>query len=71
MILDQGNSGACTGYALATVINYILWKDIVSKNYKEFLESPLGFEIKKVSQKMLFNLARIYDEWDGEDYEGL
>ncbi len=70
MILDQGNSGACTGYALATVINYILWKDIVSKNYKEFLESPLGFEIKKVSQKMLFNLARIYDEWDSEDYEG-
>ncbi|HHD81180.1 MAG TPA: peptidase C1, partial [Campylobacterales bacterium] len=70
MILDQGSDGACTGYALATVINYLQWKKIISENYRDFLENPLGFEIKKVSQKMLFNLARIYDEWDGEDYEG-
>jgi hypothetical protein len=70
MILDQGADGACTGYALATVINYLQWKKVISENYRDFLENPLGFEIKKVSQKMLFNLARIYDEWDGEDYEG-
>ncbi|NOZ90106.1 MAG: C1 family peptidase [Epsilonproteobacteria bacterium] len=70
MILDQGRDGACTGYALATVINYLFWKKLISENYEEFLENPLGFNIKKVSPKMLFNLARIYDEWDGEDYEG-
>ncbi len=56
MILDQGSTGACTGYALASVINYLLWR-------------AHGSEIK-VSPKMLFNLARIYDEWDGEDYQG-
>jgi len=70
MILDQGADGACTGYALATVINYLQWKKVISENYRDFLENPLGFEIKKVSSKMLFNLARVYDEWDGEDYEG-
>ncbi len=70
MILNQGNNGACTGYALATVINYLFWKKVVSENYEEFLNNPFKFKIKKVSPKMLFNLAKIYDEWDGEDYEG-
>jgi hypothetical protein len=70
MVLDQGNEGKCTGYALATVINYLLWRDSIKDRYMDFLENPLGFEIKKVSEQMLFNLARIYDEWDGEDYEG-
>jgi len=70
MILDQGKNGACTGYALATVINYLLWKRLISENYDQFLKNPLEFNIIKVSQKMLFNLARIYDEWEGEDYEG-
>jgi len=70
MILDQGSNGACTGYALATIINYLLWKKLVSENYDEFLKNPSSFNIKRVSEKMLFNLARIYDEWEGEDYEG-
>ena len=26
LILDQGNEGACTGFGLACVINYLLWK---------------------------------------------
>ena len=56
LILDQGDNGACSGYALASVINYLLWKQ---QNNAEI-----------VSPKMLFNLARIYDEWNGEDYEG-
>ncbi len=56
LILDQGNNGACSGYALASVINYLLWQQ---QNNSEI-----------VSPKMLFNLARIYDEWNGEDYEG-
>ncbi|MCH9739883.1 MAG: C1 family peptidase [Epsilonproteobacteria bacterium] len=70
MILDQGQNGACTGYALATVINYLLWRKLITDNYRDFVEYPFGFKISKVSQKMLYNLARIYDEWDGEDYEG-
>ncbi len=70
MILDQGESGACTGYALASVINYLLWERAIKKNYLDFIDYPLEVKSKKVSSKMLFNLARIYDEWDGEDYEG-
>ncbi len=63
LILDQGDNGACSGYALASVINYLLWKK--QNNSKS---TPHSTEI--VSPKMLFNLARIYDEWNGEDYEG-
>jgi len=63
MILNQGDNGACSGYALASVINYLLWKREVEKE-----DSEVSMEM--VSTKMLFNLARIYDEWDGEDYEG-
>lgn len=71
MILNQGPDGACTGYALASTINYLLWrKAIESSSSTNFLESPLAFDIKRVSTKMLYNLARIYDEWEGEDYEG-
>jgi hypothetical protein len=63
LILDQGDNGACSGYALASVINYLLWKKL-NKNEKT------SHSIEMVSSKMLFNLARIYDEWNGEDYEG-
>ncbi len=60
-ILDQGDEGACTGFGLAAVINYLIWKDnLQSKKTKS----------TKVSQKMLYHMARIYDEWDDEDYEG-
>jgi hypothetical protein len=61
LILDQGENGACSGYALASVINYLLLERQDEKKRKS---------IEPVSSKMLFNLARIYDEWDGEDYEG-
>lgn len=57
-ILDQGREGACTGYALATVINYLL-----KHRSKEPGQAP-------VSPRMLYELARRYDEWPGEDYEG-
>ena len=70
MILDQKNEGKCTGYALATVINYLLWRELIKEDFSNFLKNPSEFKIKKVSERMLYNLARIYDEWDGEDYEG-
>ena len=54
-ILDQGNEGACTGFALAAVVNYLLAHQTVDR---------------KVSPYMLYELARKYDEWPGEGYEG-
>ena len=54
-ILDQGREGACTGFGLAATIN-LMYK----KQQKDF----------KVSARMLYEMARRYDEWPGEDYEG-
>ncbi len=53
-ILNQGNEGACSGFALAAVIQY-----------------HLGAKGKgRVSPRMIYELARRYDEWPGENYEG-
>jgi len=60
LVLDQGEEGACTGFGLAAVINYLLWRNNGMKT--EGLE--------KVSPRMLYHMARFYDEWPGEDYEG-
>ncbi|HIP40242.1 MAG TPA: peptidase C1 [Desulfocapsa sulfexigens] len=68
LVLDQGQEGACTGFGLACTINYLLWR--------RALEEHGGKQLKKselppqVSQRMLYHLARFYDEWPGEDYEG-
>jgi hypothetical protein len=59
-ILDQGHEGACTGFGLAATINYLL--------FRRKMDS--GREHQKVSERMLYHMARIYDEWPGEDYEG-
>jgi hypothetical protein len=53
-ILDQGSEGACTGFALAAVIQYSLGR------------RGRG----RVSPRMLYEMARRYDEWPGENYEG-
>jgi hypothetical protein len=42
------------------VINYLLW---VRSGYKMTAD-------EKVSERMIYHLARFYDEWPGEDYEG-
>lgn len=57
-VLDQGKEGACTGYGLATVANYLL---------KTRSMRP---DATAVSARMLYNMAKRYDEWPGEDYEG-
>jgi hypothetical protein len=62
MILNQGEEGACTGFGLAAVINYLYWERAQRSNGAE---SP-----PRVSMRMLYHMARLYDEWDGEDYEG-
>ena len=61
LILNQGEEGACTGFGLAGVINYLLYRQcLVAK-----LPPP-----PRVSMRMIYHLARKYDEWPGEDYEG-
>jgi hypothetical protein len=60
MVLDQGEEGACTGFGLAAVINYLEWK-------RNGYDSA---RLKPVSPRMLYHIARMYDEWAGEDYEG-
>ena len=57
-ILDQGSEGACTGYGLATVANYLLRRRRVNP------------DADPVSPRMFYKLARRYDEWPGEDYSG-
>ncbi len=62
LVLDQGREGACTGYGLAAVVNYLLWL--------RALEQPGKPQAVRVSPHMFYELARRYDEWEGEDYEG-
>jgi hypothetical protein len=57
-ILDQGTEGACTGFGLATVVHYLLrTRDVIRDD-------------KEVSPRMLYDMARRYDEWPGEKYSG-
>ena len=58
-VLDQGREGACTGFALAAVVNYL------RHNRSDAPASNDG-----VSARMLYDMARRYDEWEGENYEG-
>src|SRR3972149_6695985 len=57
-ILDQGEEGACSGFGLATVVHYLLRTRDVEPDKTE------------VSPRMLYEMARRYDEWPGEKYEG-
>ncbi|MFZ5841561.1 MAG: C1 family peptidase [Pseudomonadota bacterium] len=53
-VLDQQQEGACTGFGLAAVINYLLAER--GKN-------------ERVSERMLFEMAKRYDQWPGEKYD--
>lgn len=57
-ILDQGQEGACTGFGLATVAHFLLRSRRTVPDTGE------------VSPRMFYALARRYDEWPGEAYEG-
>ncbi len=59
LVLDQGQEGACTGFGLACVVNYLRWRKV---------GNPARME--SVSPRMLYNFARRYDEYEGEDYDG-
>lgn len=57
-ILDQGQEGACTGFGLAAVAHYLLRTRKVRADKRD------------ISPRMLYEMARRYDEWPGEDYDG-
>jgi hypothetical protein len=57
-ILDQGQEGACTGFGLATVAHFLLRR-------RKVVPDTIN-----VSPWMFYELARRYDEWPGENYEG-
>ncbi|WP_374340877.1 C1 family peptidase [Azonexus sp.] len=59
LILDQGQEGACTGFGLACVVNYLRWR-----------KAGAPKKMASVSPRMLYDFARRYDEYAGEDYEG-
>jgi hypothetical protein len=58
IILDQGQEGACTGFGLAAVANHLI------KTRKD------GTAMPKVSERMLYEMAKRNDEWPGEVYSG-
>lgn len=62
LVLDQGQEGACTGFGLACVANYLLWV--------AHIEVDPSQPFDEVSPRMFYELARRYDEWPGTDYEG-
>jgi hypothetical protein len=57
-ILNQGQEGACTGFGLATTVHYLMRTRKVDRN--ETL----------VSMRMLYEMAKRYDEFPGETYSG-
>ncbi len=61
-IRDQGQEGACTGFALASAIT--LMNRIRHARIDPSIEVPMS------SPRMLYEMAKINDEWPGEDYEG-
>ena len=63
MILDQGQEGACTGFGLAACVNYLHWE-------RWQRDGCSGQRPARVSTRMLYHMARLYDEWPGEDYDG-
>lgn len=69
MILNQGKEGACTGFGLAAVINYLIWRNAIAIEQDDFT-APADIRAQRVSPRMLYNMARLYDEWEGEDYQG-
>ncbi len=71
LILDQGQNGACTGFGLAATINYLIWRDsLTAQQSAEGGHCDINVKEELVSERMLYHMARVYDEWDGEDYSG-
>ncbi|MEJ8566090.1 C1 family peptidase [Elongatibacter sediminis] len=59
-IRDQGQTGACTGFGLAAAIDRL-----IAHTRRRPTTAATA-----VSTRMLYVMARRYDEWRGDDYEG-
>jgi hypothetical protein len=72
LILNQGKEGACTGFGLAATINYLIWRDEIDSQWvnEDFDIDTVDIKSRLVSERMLYHMARVYDEWEGEDYSG-
>ena len=57
-VLDQKTTSACTGFALATVIHYLQRTRKVVRDEE------------RVSARMIYQMAKRYDEWPGKRYQG-
>jgi hypothetical protein len=55
VIANQGETSACTGFALAATIEYLLDRG--------------GRPVERISGHMLYDMARRYDEWAGNEDE--
>lgn len=58
-VLNQGREGACTGFGLAATINYL-------NKQRSLPQDKQG----RVSPRMLYEMAKRYDRWPGENYDG-
>ena len=68
MVLDQGEEGSCTGFGLAGVVNYLRWE--LANLQAQESKKKRAVLAERISARMLYQNARLYDEWKGEDYEG-
>ena len=72
LVRDQMAEGACVGFGLAAMINYLRW----SRPWRQKLLLGLDVEPRppkpadSVSPRMLYHLARFYDQIEGENYHG-
>lgn len=57
-VRDQGQDSSCTGFSLAHVIEVLRYREVSGE-----LPPP-------VSARMLYEMAKRNDEWDGSAYEG-
>ncbi|MDF0522822.1 C1 family peptidase [Bradyrhizobium yuanmingense] len=57
-VRDQGSDSSCTGFSLAHVIDVLQFRELGP-------DSP-----KRVSPRMLYEMAKRNDEWTGSAYEG-
>ena len=60
LLLHQGSEGSCTGFGLACVVNFQRW----------VLAGAPARKFESVSPRMLYEMSRRYDEYEGEDYDG-
>ncbi len=61
-VRNQGNLGACTGFGLAAVIDHL-------NSFPERRGGGKKFP-RQVSTRMLYEMAKLHDEWEGTEYEG-